>query len=54
MIEVGSRVTWFADEDYWGTVTAREGDQVTVDWDQGPVETIELAKVRWRHNMGVR
>jgi hypothetical protein len=49
----GTRVTWFADEDYWGTVTAREGDHITVDWDEGPVEVVDLGQVTYRHNMAV-
>jgi hypothetical protein len=47
-IEAGARVSWFADDDFWGTVTAREGDQVTVDWDEAPAETVNLGRLRLR------
>lgn len=53
MIQPGTRVSWFADEDYWGTVTARDGDTLTVDWDEGPVQQVRIGQVRFRHNMAV-
>lgn len=54
MIQPGSRVSCFADEDYWGTVTARDGGTLTVDWDEGPAgDTVPLGKARFRHNLAV-
>ena len=50
-LRIGSRVTWFSDEDYWGTVTAIVDDLITVDW--GSVSTTgPRTMVRFRHNMG--
>jgi hypothetical protein len=46
----GTRVSWFADDDFWGTITsvADDGVLITVEWDDGPAETVEASRVRAR------
>ena len=50
----GSRVTWFADGDCWGTVITLDGQRVTIRWDGGTEGTAERSQIRFRHNMQVK
>jgi hypothetical protein len=54
-IRPGSRVTWFADSDYWGTVVdilpAGADYDLAVRWDNGLGGSYLRHQVRFRHNL---
>ena len=48
MFKAGSRVTWYSDSNYWGTVTDVRGAILLVRWDSGLEGSVEMHDVRLR------
>ena len=60
MIKIGSRVTWFSDPDFWGSVIdlmpiPDDPSRIRVQWDGSETtHVVERDRITFRHNMAVK